>query len=254
MTKNNKLPQYSIMLLSIFLFFGCAPAPVLDDIATIPPEPTSTPNPTVTAIIPPSHTPSPTITPTPLVPELGQVLFSEGFEDITFPFDFWGPGRIESGTLILEREPDYVPPPHLWPYGGINKSSPVLPDVTTVILFKKTGNATFNIGYHIGDYSTEKVSRFSYNSGKGTWDIYHGSTQDVEEIPARQSDFNQWHYFSITRSANGDFDARIWERDNPGNTFKFHGNLGPEWGTLEFTFFADYHLGSFVLDEYQELH
>jgi hypothetical protein len=217
------------------------------------PKPTSTPSHTATAIILPSLTASPTITLTPLVPDRGQVLFSEGFDDLTFPFDFWGPGRIESGSLILEREPEYVSPPNLWPYGGINKRSPVLPGVTTIILFRKTGNATFNMGYHIGDYSTGMVSRFSYNSGKGTWDIYHGSTLDVAEIQTRQSNFNQWHYFSITRSANGDFDARIWERDNPENAFHFQGNLGSEWGTLEFTFFADYHLGSFVLDEYQEL-
>lgn len=254
MTKDKLFPQYSIIIISILLLFGCVPASIPDGIATITPETTITPGPTATAIILPSLTPSLTITPTPLVPDLGQALFSEGFDDITFPFNFWGPGRIESGALILEREPDYVSPPNLWPYGGINKMTPVPPDVTTVILFKKTGNATFNIGYHVGDYSTEKVSRFSYNSGRGTWDIYHDSTQDVEEILARKSDFSQWHYFSITRSANGDFDARIWERDNPENSFRFQGNLGSEWGALEFTFFADYHLGSFVLDEYQELH
>ena len=254
MTKNI-FPKYFMVIFSILLFFGCTPISNAGSTLVPPmsPEVPSTLSPTTTATILPSPTASPTSTPTPLIPDIGQVVFSEDFDDLTLPFDFWGPGQVESGTLVLKREAEYVSPPNLWPYGGINKRTPVPPDVTTIVLFRKTDNATFNIGYHIGDYSTGMVSRFSYNSGQGTWDIYHGSTLEVEEIQARQSDFNQWHYFSITRSANGDFDARIWERDNPENNFHFQGNLGTEWGTLEFTFFADYHLGSFILDEYQEL-
>jgi hypothetical protein len=62
-----------------------------------------------------------------------------------------------------------------------------------------------------------------------------------------------WYYFSIRRSAEGDVDARVWERDKPENTIEFHENLGPEWGTLPLIFLTDFKGVPFLLDEYQFL-
>jgi hypothetical protein len=186
------------------------------------------------------------------------VISSESFDDLVFAFDYWGPLRIESGVAVLEREEGYKSPDGLWPYGGIGTVEPIPPGATTVILFRATGNSQFNIGYHMGDYGTESLRRFSFNSGSGTWDLYEGNATTngnypVENWNAREANFERWHYMTITRSANGDMNVKLWERDNPKNMFRFQGNLGPEWGTLELTFFVDYHEGSFLLDEYQVL-
>jgi hypothetical protein len=256
------------ILCGIFISFACSPNPSVaatpvpsNTVATTytpTPIPTDTPTPAPTATIQPSITPSPTVTPTPLVADLGQVIFSESFDNLGFDFDYWGPARVEAGVVVLEREIGYKPPAGLWPYGGIGTKFPILPDTTTIVLFKVTSGTTFNIGYHNNKYGDESLRRFSYNSGEGKWDWYEGHLTSSGNYPlkqwkARQSNFYTWHYFLIKRSANGDIEAKMWERDKPKTLFEFKGNLGPEWGTLELTFFIDYHKGSFLLDEYQNL-
>lgn len=229
-----------------------------DIVVSDTPSPTSTLAPTAT--VQPSETPLPSATPASLAPDLGQVVFNESFDDLESAFNFWGPARIENGIVVLEREAGYKSPEGLWPFGGMNTKEPIPPDVTTIILFRAIGGATFNIGYHAGDYGTESLRRFSFNSGSGAWDLYKGNSNTtgnanfpVESWNARQPDFNTWHYFAMRRSSNGDMDVKLWERDKPETMFTFHGNLGPEWAELEVTFFLDYHQGSFMLDEYQEL-
>jgi hypothetical protein len=252
--------RISLMVL-IFFLQACGTAtptstPVPLPTFTLTSRPTNTPTttPVSTATIQPSATPTPTATPTPLVANLGQVIFSENFDNLDFPFNVYGPAWIEGGVLVLEREKGYQPPPNMWPFGGIYGTLPVQPGITTIVLFKTIRGTTFNIGYHTGVYGTESLRRFSFNSGleQSQWDLYKGKFP-IKSWSVRQSNFETWHYFSITRSTNGDIDAKIWERDKPKTMLKFHGNLGPEWGTLELTFFIDYHLGSFMLDEYQDL-
>jgi hypothetical protein len=86
------------------------------------------------------------------------------------------------------------------------------------------------------------------------WDLYEGtSATPIKSWKARLPSFDTWNYFSITRSASGDIDARIWEQDKPETMFRFQGNLGAEWGKLPLTFVADFRWGSFMLDEYQDL-
>ena len=205
--------------------------------------------------------PFPSATPTPLVADLGQVVFSENFDDQDFPFNVYGPYRIEnfsphqngSGILVLEREEGYQPPPDMWPTDGLYETSSIALGVTSIILFKTAGNINFNIGYHTGVYGTDSLRRFNYNSS-GRWDLYEEkSATTIKSWNARSTRTNVWYYFSITRSANGDMDAKLWEQGKPETMFKFHGNMGTEWGRLNLTFFVDFRWGSFMLDEYQEL-
>jgi len=252
-----------IPILCFLLFsFACSSAPSVTTpsmaVSTLPSTtatnwPISTYTPEATATSQLSATPLPTVTITPLAADLGQVIFSESFNDLELPFNVWGPGRIESGVLVVEREAGYKSP-DVWPFGGVYGKTPIPAGVTTIILFKTAGGSSFNIGYHSGDYGTDALRRFSYNSGSGKWDLYQGkSATPLKSWKARQPNFGTWHYFAIKRSVNGDVDASIWEPNKPETMFVFHGNLGSEWSTHEFTFFIDYHLGSFMLDEYQEL-
>jgi len=189
----------------------------------------------------------------PLVTGLGQVTFNEHFDDLVFPFNIYGPARIESGVLVLEREAGYQSPPDMWPTGGIYGIAPITPDTTTVVLFKVNGSTGFNIGYHVGDYETESLRRFNFSSS-GSWNLYKGkSTSPIKSWKSRQARANTWYFCSLRRSANGDMDIKLWQRDNPESIISFHGNLGPEWETLKLTFFADFRYGSFMLDEYQNL-
>jgi hypothetical protein len=193
-----------------------------------------------------------------MVPDLGQVIFGETFDDLMFDFDYRGPARLESGAILLEREKGYRSPEGLWPYGGIVTTFPIDPDTTTLVLFQVKNGAVFNMGYHTGNYGEDSLRRFSYNSGQATWDWYHGNLTPEGKYPvkqwrARPVNLGIWHYFLIERSSNGDIEAKIWERDHPQTMFQFHESLGEEWSTLELTFFADYHKGALLLDEFQIL-
>ena len=251
----------------ILLAGSCSPSHVtvpasttLPATETISPISTDTLVPAATSTVKPSATPDPTLTFTPLVSDLGQVIVGEGFDDLTFQlkFDYWGPAQIESGVIMLEREAGYKSPPGLWPYGGINTLHPVAPGTTTLVLFQVKNGATFNIGYHTGNYGEDSLRRFTYNSGQGTWDWYYGNptangNYPIKQWRARPVNLGVWHYFMIKRSSNGDVEAKLWERDHPATMIQFHENLGPEWGTLELSFFIDYHKGTLFLDEYQNL-
>ncbi len=240
-----------------FLFsFACSSAPAVT-VTAMPSiratnAPSLTPTLTSTATIQPSATPIPSITPTPLVTGLGQVIFSESFDEWAFPFNIYGPGRIEANALVMEREAGYQPPPDMWPTNGLYGTRSIPPEVTTVILFEAKSGTQFNIGFHNNAYGTDELRRFSFNEGAGTWDLYIGK-RNVKQWNASRLRFDTWYYFSITRSVNGDITAKIWRRDSPKSQIEFHGNLGPEWSTLELTFLIDFRGGTFTLDEYQEL-
>ena len=213
---------------------------------------TNTPPSLSTATREPSMTPVPSNTSTstavPLIANLGQVVLNESFEDLDFPFTFPGVGRIESSVLLLES-----------PGNGLYASFLVEPDVTTIILFKTTPGTQFNIGYHTGGYGTETLRRFSYESSISRWELYEGNVDanggniPINRWQASPLQFNNWHYFLLTRSANGDIDAKIFERDNPQNMIELHENLGSEWGQLPLSSFIDFRLGSMLVDEYQDI-
>ena len=249
--KHNAL--YITMISLLFFVFACAPAPSVSDTTTPGTTstyaPTSTDMPKPTEIIQPSVTP--TDTPTPIVAGMGQVVFSESFDDLEFPFNINGPQRIESGVLVLD-----VPAGE--PGNGIYGTIPVPPGATTILLFKTVGGTVFNIGYHSGDYETESLRRISYNSSTGAWDIYIGEEKGPRNYPVEiwkdlHLRFDTWRYFSITRTVNGEIFVKLWERDNPASLVEFQRNLGGEWGALPFTFFVDFRAGSFLLDEYQDV-
>ena len=242
----------------ILFSFACSSAPgVVPTLASSTtalsaPTLTDTPEPTVT--IQPSATPSPSATPTltPLVPDLGQVIFSENFDDLNFSFNVYGPKRVESGVLVLDKTPAGEQA------NGIYGTIPIPPGATTIVLFKTVGGTEFNIGYHTGDYRTESLRRVSYNSSNGMWDIYIGEEDKYNQHPVEvwkdlRLHFEAWHYFSITRTTNGELLLKLWERDDPASMIEFQRNMGGEWGALPFTFFVDFQAGSFLLDEYQEV-
>lgn len=247
-------------LIASFLFFpsACSSVPSALPIvtstqtssATLSPIDTQQP----TETIAPSVTPLPTATTTPLVPELGQVLFSENFEDINFQFaNIYGPGRSESGVLIMERGKNYPSPPGMWPTGGIYGINPISLDITILILFKSSRENVFHIGYHNNKYeSSSDLRAFAFNSGFATWQLHTGNSPD-KLWHTHQPRPDVWHYFSITRTASGDIYARIWERDNPEAKIEFDENVGTEWGELDLTFYIDFRGGTLMVDEYQEL-
>jgi len=262
MKRDTNKSEHTVFYLTIIYFllfsFSCSSAPIIiatsttNTTATSSPNSTDTPAPTPTRQ--PSATPIPSAIPTPLATGLGQVVFSESFDDLALPFNIYGPSRIEGGALVMEREEGYQPLPDMWPTDGLYGIAPVAPGETTIILFKVTGDIDFNIGYHTGAYGTDTLRRFSFNSASGTWNLSEGkSATPIKSWKARQPRSNTWHYFSITRSANGDMDARLWESGRPETMFQFQGNLGPEWGTLPLTFVVDFRWGTFTLDEYQIL-
>lgn len=210
---------------------------------------TETPVPTVTPPPPLTFTPTPTVT--PLIPEIGQVIFHESFDDLDFPFNVIDPPRIESGVIILGS-----PGTDQAPGNGIYGTIPVPPGATTIVLFKTMGGTEFNIGYHTGEYRTPSLRRVSFNSATGAWDIYLGEENRGDKPPAeRWQDlrlhYDTWHYFSITCTTEGEIFVRIWDRDDPSSMIEFQRNMGSEWGTLPFTFFVDFQAGSFLIDEYQ---
>jgi len=250
----------SIITIWFILFLSACSSTPVSTVTSMPDvtftyisSPTRMPIPTATATLQPSATPFPTATSTPLVDGLGNVIFSESFDDLNFPFNVYGPEQVEHGILILEREKGYQSPPDMWPTDGLYATAPVAPGVTSIILFKAVGAIDYNIGYHTGNYGADSLRRFNYNSS-GYWDQYVGiSATTVKEWKARSLPRDTWCYFAITRSANGDFDARLWEAGKPETMFKFQGNLGPEWGKFPFTFFLDSRGGTFLVDEYQTL-
>jgi len=258
---------YLTTLCFLLSAFACSPAPTviatsapMEPSLTAAPVPTATVQPSATAQ--PSATPISSITPTPLATGLGQVIFSENFDHTDFPFNIYGPYRIEGadphqsglGVLVMEREEGYQPPPDMWPTDGLYGRTPVAPGETTAILFKVTGAIDFNIGYDTGTYGTDTLRRFSFNSASGTWNLFEGQSPfPIQTWNARKPRSNIWHYFSITRSANGDMDARLWEAGKPETLFQFQGNLGSEWGALPLRFLVDFRWGTFMLDEYQDL-
>lgn len=250
---------YITMISLILIAYACSPASTVSLATTTPraavidtststytPQPTQTLQPTVTH----TQTPSPTLT--PLVPDRGQVLFSENFDDLDFPFDVYGPKRIESGVLVLDK----TPPGEM--ANGIYGRIPIPMGATTLVLFKTVGGTEFNIGYHTGDYGTESIRRFSLNSGAGVWDLYNGNAVGRGNFPVtswreRKLHYDTWHYLSLTRTPEGTIEAKIWKKDNPDEIIEFYRDLGAEWGTLDFTFFVDFTGGSFLIDEYQEV-
>ena len=220
---------------------------VPSSIVTYTPSLTHTPTPTETAQ--PSATFTPTLTPTPLVAGLGQVIFSESFEDTDFPFSICGKARTESGVLVVERGPEDPSPCGMFS-GGIYGVQAIQPDMVAVVLFKT--NSDFNIGVNVG-LPTDEYHRFSFGITQGiaTWDMAKG--QNVTTWRTHATRVDSWYYFSIQRSANGHVDAKLWERANPKNVIEFHANLGSEWGTLPFFFVADFKDVPFFMDEYQVL-
>ncbi|MFT3895859.1 MAG: hypothetical protein QM730_29925 [Anaerolineales bacterium] len=246
------------MICVLLLTFACAPAPsvppttVPSIAATSTPHPTETLTPTATIL--PSATLPPSPTTTPLIANAGQVSFSESFEDMSFaPLNFCGKGRIESGALVVERDPVNKKQCGMFA-GGIYNDFPLSPDTTLIVLFRASKD--FNIGVHAGDYQTETLRRFTYTltPGIGSWDLMTGMDTDLyNSWPANATIPEHWYYFSLKRSSNGDLVAKVWERDNPKNLSKFEGNLGVEWGTLPLTFVTDFKDAPFLLDEYQIL-
>jgi hypothetical protein len=216
------------------------PVPSLSRTATPPATSTQTPS----ATVPPSPTP------TPLVEGLGQVVFSESFDDLDFPFDICGKAHIESGVLVVERGPEDPSPCGIFS-GGIYGRDPIAIDTTAIILFKTTSD--FNVGVHTGNYTDETLRRFTFglSQGIGTWDIGYGSFLKSQQT--RVPGVDTWYYFSIRHSSDGDFEAKLWQQDTPQYVIEFHGNLGPEWGTLPFTFVSDFTDVPFLVDEFQIL-
>ena len=251
---------YITIVCFLIVSFACSPAPSVTTTAmpsvTVAYTPTLTHTPEPTTTIQPSSTPFPITIPTLLVNDRNQVVFGENFNGFEFghefDFDIHGLARIESGVVVLEIDGGYRQPTKIWPFGGIYGTFPVSPDTTTTVLFKTTSGTAFDIGFHTGDYETESLRRFSFNSAGGTWDLFSGNNP-IKSWHAGHLHFDTWHYFSLTRTADGDVDAKLWEQDKPENMIRFHGNLGSEWGTLEPTFFADYRSGSFMLSEFQVL-
>ena len=243
---------YLTILYFLFFSFACSSAPsvaIAMPSVTFTYTPSSTDTPVSTVTVQPTATSTPSPTPTPLVTGLGQVVFSESFDDIDFPFYICGTAQIESGILVVERGPEEISLCGMFS-GGIYGIDPIPPDTTAVILFRT--NRNFNIGVHTGDYRDQTLRRFTFGLFQGgTWDLAKG--QEVKTWGAHAPRIDSWYYFSIKRSANGDVDAQLWERDNPENIIEFHGNLGPEWGALPLTFVADFVEVPFFLDEYQVL-
>src|SRR5215510_10312801 len=141
-----------------FLLFLVACYPVTSVPSTHVPSRTHTwtPNPTNTSTSTATFTPSATftITPTstPLVEGLGQVIFSESFDDMDFPFGICGEPHIETGVLVVEGTLENPSPCGIFS-GGIYGIEPIPADTTLIVLFKT--NSDFNIGIHTGDYSNE---------------------------------------------------------------------------------------------------
>jgi len=246
----------SITTLCVILF-ACsrAPSPTASPapsaVATFTPSPTSTPEPTATLL--PSATPSPTRT--PLVSGLGEVIFSESFDDLDFQglFGFYGPSRIESGAVVMDREEGYVSPPDMWPTNGIYAQFGVPPGMTTLVLFKAAKGTNFHLGYIAEEGGAGAAVRFDFNWGFAVWELYGGPAGQVRIWHSHQPRLELWHYFSIKRTADGTMEARLWEKDNPEAIMEFRENLGEEWGTYTLTFFLHLRGGSVMVDEYQDL-
>ena len=229
---------------------ACAPTP------PPPPTPTSsstaslTPSPTATATLTPTatftFTPSPM--PTPLAPDIGQqVIFSESFDDMDFPFGICGAAHIESGVLVVERSPENPSPCGMFS-GGLYGNDPIPADTTLLVLFKTNHN--FNVAVHAGTQPENIFRRFAFSVYQGAeWGL--GTGEEYKSWKASMPKLNSWYYFSLKHSGNGDIDARVWERDNPENGSTFHLNAGTEWGTLPVYFVADFVDAPFSVDEIQ---
>ena len=245
---------YFTIVYFLLFSFACSAAPAVTVTVTpsitvmYTPSLTYTPIPTVT--VQPSATSIPISTSTPLVAGLGEVIFSEGFDDMDFPFGICGAAHIESGILVVERGPEEPSACGIFS-GGIYGIDLIPPDATVVVLFKTTSD--FNIGLHTGSYQDETLRRFTFGLTQeiGSWDLGVGSAYKTWRVGAPHVD--SWYYFSIKSSASGNIDARLWERDQPENMIEFHENLGDEWGTLPLTFVSDFKDVPFLVDEYQVL-
>ena len=256
--------KYKVLYITILFFllfsFACKSTPsgavILTPNVTTTYTPSLTYTPEPSATFQPSITPLPSTTPAFVISFQDQVVLGEGFNGFEFAheFDFnvHGLKQIESGVVVLDIDGGYKQPEKIWNFGGIYGTFPISSGTTTTVLFKTTSGTAFDIGFHMGAYDTESIRRFSFNSSQGTWDLFNGN-DPIKSWHAGHSHFDKWHYFSLTRTANGDIDAKLWEQGKPENTISFHGNLGAEWGTLEPTFFADYRSGSFMLSDFKVL-
>jgi hypothetical protein len=218
--------------------------PTSSSIPSLTPSPTATATLTSTATF--TFTPSPT--PTPLVAGIGQVIFSESFDDMDFPFGICGAAHIESGVLVVERGPENPSPCGMFS-GGIYGYNPIPVDATLLVRFKT--NIDFNIGIHYGD--SNNYHRFTYGITRGiaTWDLMKVDVSGLTTWRTNGTRADEWYYFSLHRLANGKVHAKLWQEDDPSNITEFQVTFDSEWATLPLTFVADFVHVPFYLDEYQ---
>jgi hypothetical protein len=234
--------------------FACRPAPVVmatstpSVTVTLTSSPTNTPAPTVTIQPSATFTPSPTIT--PLVPDLGQVLFSENFDDMELPFYICGAAHIESGVLVVERGPEEPSPCGMFS-GALYGNEPISVDTTLLVRFKTTSD--FNIGIHAGEYGSDTLRRFSYGitQGIGTWDLMQGN--NIQTWRTHGTTADRWYTFSIRLSSTGNVQGKLWQVDDPKDTTVFEVTLGDGWDALPYYFVSDFKDVPFLVDEYQIL-
>jgi hypothetical protein len=171
--EGSKLVKHKSLCIPLACFllftFACSSSPGRTVTATpgvpVTYTPSLTDSPAPTATLQPSATSTPRPTLTPLASDLGQVVFSESFDDLNMPFDVCGTSRIESGVLIVERETEAGSPCGIFA-GGIYARDPLPPNTTLIILFKTTHD--FNVGIDAGTYGDETLRRFTFSLAQGT--------------------------------------------------------------------------------------
>ncbi len=183
------------------------------------------------------------------------MVLRESFDsnDLGGVFGIYGPYRIESGTLVMEREEGYQQPPDMWVTGGMYGQVLIPPNTTSILLFKVKKGTTFHVGYSGHIQGTGEPLDFHFNSGFATWEMHGVPSVSVKLWHAQQPKTEVWYYFLIQHNASGEVKAAMWERDNPESRMEFDKNLGSDWATLYPTFYIHFHDGAVTLDEYQEL-
>jgi serine/threonine protein kinase len=207
-----------------------------------------------------------TVTPTALavtaipVVELSAPL-SDFQTEIYFEDDFNNPSligwqgsqvaQVQDGYLHFEGDESY-------PWAGVDRRRALDENQVVNITFKHSPNSEYEIYVQTGQWDTSYARRWGIygNSDSFTPNVYEGSEYIAADDWLKGNlvfQSNHWYTLSLRIGQEGEFAARIWDRDDPTQFLAMRQNLGFKWAGKHWFAHMAVNKGNLDVDSYQEL-